>query len=49
MILALGLALVSASIKDRSDHLLAGSVVCPREECVDYVCVDDFRKGVASF
>ena len=74
MVLMLGLALVLASTKDRSDHLLTGGVVrgdveqvvggpglqaaelvdqgltgCPREERTDDVCVNDIRKGVASF
>ena len=34
MVLALGLALVPASTKDRSDHLLAGGVVCGDVEYV---------------
>jgi len=74
LVLALGLALVPTSTKDRSNCLLIGGVVhgdveqvaggtglqraelvdqrltgCPREERTDDVCVNDIRKGVASF
>ena len=74
MVLALGLALVLASTKNRSDHLLVGGMVrgdvehvaggmglqtaklvdqgltgCPGEESADDVCINDIRKGVASF
>ena len=73
MVLVLGIALVLASTKDRSDRLLTGGMVSGDieqvvggtglqatklvdqglagrlgEECVDDVCVDDIREGVAS-
>ena len=72
LVRALGLAFVPASVKDRSDCLLAKGVVSGdveqvaggtglqaaklvdqglagrlEEECVDDVCVDDIREGVA--